>query len=386
MSNDAKKIIIISPAFPYRGGIAATSDRLAKAYMLRGEEVEIWTYKLLYPKVLFPGKSQFLDPEKHEPPKNICIKRKISTINPLNWIRIGRQLKKAAPDQVIVRYWLPFLGPSLGTILRIGKRPESQFTGLIDNVTPHEKRPGDDVLSRYFYKRLNGFLVMARKGIIDLKERFHITENVRYSPHPIFDIYGAPIDQKEALNYLKLDPSYRYILSFGLIRKYKGLDWLIEAFATFSKTQPNYKLIIAGECYDEWSDYQKLIDQYELQDKIIHFDQFIPDQEVKYYFSAADFLALTYKTATQSGVTQIAYSMNLPILVTNVGDLAEMVPDGRVGIVTSPDVRSIIEGLKKVAQPEHLPAYVKGIQEEKKRFEWKMLCDNLDALAQPKSQ
>lgn len=380
MSKPSNKIIIIAPAFPYRGGIAATSDRLAKAYMDRGDEVEIWTYKLLYPKVLFPGKSQFLDLTKHVAPEGVRIFRKISTINPFNWIRVGRQLKKAQPDKVIIRYWLPFLGPSLGTILRFGKRKSSNFVGLIDNVIPHEKRPGDDSLSKYFYKHLNGFLVMAKKGIINLKERFQILENIRYSPHPLFDIYGQQLSKNEAAQHLKLDPHKRYILSFGLIRKYKGLDWLIQAFAEFSKDHPEHHLLIAGECYDDWTIYQSLIDEKGIVDRIIHFDHFIPDQEVKYYFSVADFLALTYRTATQSGVTQIAYAMHLPILVTDVGDLAEMVPNDKVGLVVKPTIKEIENGLNILSDQENLNRFRAGIQEEKKRFEWDTLCDNLDAL------
>ncbi|MGB1103182.1 MAG: glycosyltransferase [Crocinitomicaceae bacterium] len=380
MSKSAKKIIIISPAFPYRGGIAATSDRLAKAYLDRGEDVEIWTYKLLYPKVLFPGKSQYLDLDQHKAPEGIKILRKISTINPFNWLKVGRQLKKVQPDLVIVRYWLPFLGPALGSILRFGKSKSSRFIGLIDNVIPHEKRFGDDALSNYFYKRLDGFLVMAKKGVIDLKERFNITKNVSYSPHPLYDIYGKQVSKEEAISKLNLDPNNKYILSFGLIRKYKGLDWLLTAFAEFAKEHPNYRLIIAGECYDEWADYQKIIDDKNIGDRIIRFDEFIPDKEVKYYFSAADFLTLTYRTATQSGVTQIAYSMHLPIFVTNVGDLAEMVPNDKVGLVVEPVISSIVNGLSKMAVEEELKKYRMGVINEKKRFEWDTLCDNLDAL------
>ena len=227
---------------------------------------------------------------------------------------------------------------------------------------------------------------MAKKGIIDLKERFDITQNIRYSPHPLFDIYGEQVEKIKACQKLGLDPSVNYILSFGLIRKYKGLDMLLKAFANFSDKQPNHKLIIAGECYDDWNEYQTLIDQLELKDKIKRFDLFIPDNQVKYFFSAADFLALTYRTATQSGVTQIAYTMDLPILVTNVGDLAEMVPNDKVGKVTSTEIKEITQGLLEMSNPLNLDHYVQGIQEEKKRFEWSALCENLDLLAKQKQQ
>ncbi len=380
-ANTSEKIIIISPAFPYRGGIAATTDRLAKEYTNRGEEVEIWTYKMLYPKVIFPGKSQYLDLTKHKAPEGITIHRKISSVNPFNWIKVGRQLKKANAKKVIIRYWLPFLGPCLGSIVRFAKNSKTKFVGLIDNVSPHESRFGDKSLSKYFYKKLDGFLVMSKKGIQELQDKFQIKNKITYSPHPLFDIYGKPMDKTEACAQLSLDPNLNYILSFGLVRKYKGVDLLIKAFKDFSAIHPNHRLLIVGECYDDWSNYQTVIDELNLNEKIIRFDLFIPDNEVKFYFSAADFLALTYRTATQSGVTQIAYSMELPILVTNVGDLATMVKDGIVGRVVPPGNNdAIIDAMAQMSTPNQLEAYKKGITLEKKRFEWSVLCDNLDQL------
>ncbi len=213
------KIILISPAFPYRGGIAATTDRLAQEYAKRGQPVEIWTYKVLYPKLIFPGKSQYLDREKHQPPEGITIKRKISAVNPANWIKIGKQLKKEQAALVVIRYWLPFLAPALGTIIKYAKNGTTKFVGLIDNVSPHEARKGDKTLSNYFYKKLDGFLVMSKKGITELKEQFNVTNPVHYSPHPLFDIYGTPVSKTAAAAQLNLDPSKRYILSFGLVPK-----------------------------------------------------------------------------------------------------------------------------------------------------------------------
>jgi glycosyltransferase involved in cell wall biosynthesis len=380
-ANTPEKIIIISPAFPYRGGIAATTDRLAKEYIERGEIVEIWTYKMLYPKVIFPGKSQYLDLEKHNAPEGITIHRKISSVNPFNWIKVGRQLKKANAKKVLIRYWLPFLGPCLGSIIRFAKNGKTKFVGLIDNVSPHESRFGDKMLSKYFYKRLDGFLVMSKKGIDELKGKFKIQNKITYSPHPLFDIYGEPLSKEEACEKLQLDSNLNYILSFGLVRKYKGVDLLIKAFKSFSSENPNHRLLIVGECYGDWETYQSIIDELDLNDKIIRFDLFVPDNEVKYYFSVSDFLALTYRTATQSGVTQIAYSMELPILVTDVGDLATMVPNGKVGrVVEAANNQAIVDAMSEMSSPDQIVHYKKGITEEKKRFEWSVLCDNLDQL------
>lgn len=379
MATSPQKIILISSAFPYRGGIAATTDRLAQEYHKRGDNVEIWTYKLLYPKIIFPGKSQYLD-EGHSAPEGITIHRKISSLNPFNWIKVGRQIKKHQADKVIIRYWLPFLAPCLGTIAKIGKTKTNKITCLVDNVIPHEKRFGDKFLSSYFFKKMDGLIVMAEKGKTQLEEIFKIKKEIRYSPHPLFDIYGDKVSKQLACAHLNISAEHNYILSFGLVRKYKGVDLLIQAFDTIKNDFPNHKLLIAGESYDNWQDYQDLIEQLQLNDRIIRVNEFIANEEVKYFFSAADYLALTYRTATQSGVTQIAYSMETPMLVTNVGDLANMVKTGIVGQVCESSTAEIAAALSKMNSPENLSNYRAGVQEEKKRFEWSVLCDNLDAL------
>ncbi|MEX1000526.1 MAG: glycosyltransferase [Crocinitomicaceae bacterium] len=380
MENRPQKIIIISPAYPYRGGIAATTDRLAQEYLSRGEEVEVWTYKMLYPKLIFPGKTQFVNTDIQAPPSGVTIKRKINAGNYLNWIKVRKALKKAAADKVIIRYWIPFLAPCLGTIAHFKRPPHTKVICLADNVIPHEKRRGDTILSRFFFRKMDGFVVMAKQGIEQLEQIFHIKKPIIYSPHPLFDIYGTPVSKKEAAKELGLDPDTPFILSFGLVRKYKGVDLLIESFAHFSKNHPQHKLIIVGECYDDWSVYQQLIDKHHLQDKIVRVDQFIPDEKVKYYFSIADFIALTYRSATQSGVTQIAYSMELPMLVTAVGDLSNMVKSGTSGLVCETDIPSITDALETLSKEENLALYRKGVKDEKKRFSWSTLCDNLDRL------
>lgn len=379
MASSQKKLIIISTAFPYRGGIAATSDRLAQEYVKRGDLVEIWTYKMLYPKFIFPGKSQYLE-AGHEAPAGITIHRKISSLNPFNWFKVGRQLKKSQADQIVIRYWLPFLAPCLGTIAKIAKTKSNKILCLVDNVIPHEKRFADTFLSRYFFKKMDGFIVMAENGKTQLQEIFNIKKKITYSPHPLFDIYGDKLAKIDACKKLNLSAEYNYILSFGLVRKYKGVDLLIQAFATIKDDFPKHKLLIAGESYDNWDDYQSIIDRLELNDQIVRVDSFIANEEVKYFFSIADFLALTYRTATQSGVTQIAYSMELPMLVTNVGDLPNMVTDDLVGKVCANDIESIASALRVMCIKENLDRFEQGVREEKKRFEWGVLCDNLDAL------
>ena len=221
---------------------------------------------------------------------------------------------------------------------------------------------------------------MASEGVDQLKEQFAITKPIKYSPHPIFDIYGDAVEKLDACKKLNLDASFKYILFFGLVRKYKGLDLLLEGFAKFSSDQPNFKLLIAGESYDDWSTYQKIIDDHQLGEKIIRINSFIADKDVKYYFGASEFLALTYHSATQSGVTQIAYSLNLPMLVTDVGDLPNMVKHDAVGQVCKKNSTAIANGLATISNQENINRYRKNILIEKIRFEWSTLCDSLDNL------
>ena len=376
----SEKIILISPAFPYRGGIAATSDRLAQEYLKRGADVEVWTFKMMYPKFLFPGKTQYQE-EGTPGPEGIKIIRKISSVNPFNWFKVGRDLKQSGASKAIIRFWLPFFGPCFGNIARIGKKGGVKIICLADNVVPHEARKGDKFLSKYFFKRVDAFLVMAEKGIAQLKETFNYRKPIIYSPHPLFDVYGDPMSKEKGCKHLNISPEFDYILSFGLIRKYKGVDLLLEAFASVKDQLPNQKIILAGEAYDDWSDYQAIIDKHKLNERIIRFDKFIANDDVKYFFSAGDYLALTYRHATQSGVTQIAYTMNLPMLVTNVGDLMNMVPNGKVGLVCENDIKSIANALIDMSNKANLSSFVTGIEEEKKRFEWGRLCDNLDKLS-----
>jgi glycosyltransferase involved in cell wall biosynthesis len=371
---------LISTAFPYRGGIAATTDRLALEYQKQNIPVEIWSFKMLYPGFLFPGKTQFHDEKINHAPAGIKIERKISSLNPFNWLKVGRQLRREKNCTVVIRFWIPFLAPCLGTIARIGKTPDKKIICLADNVIPHERRLGDKLLSHYFFKRIDGFVVMAEQGLTDLKQHFQLSTPAVYSPHPVFDIYGDPVSKKEACEKLKLDAETKYILFFGLIRKYKGLDLLLESFSVFSKNHPDYKLIIAGEAYENWAIYQKIIDDHQLADKIVRMDSFIANHEVRYYFGASEFLALTYHHATQSGVTQIAYSLDLPMLVTNVGDLANMVKHDYAGQVCESNTASVIKAMDAMASDQTIERYKAGVKAEKVRFEWSYLCERIDKV------
>ena len=371
------KITIIGPAFPYRGGIATFSERLAQQLQSEGHEVKIHTFRVQYPNFLFPGKSQY---SEEAPAYDLNIERSVHSMNPFNWIATGKKIRKEKPDLVIVKYWLPLMGPCLGTILRFVKKdPEIKIIGFIHNMIPHEKRPGDNLFSKYFVKPIDAFISMSKSVLDDIRE-FDTGKPKKLTAHPIYDNFGEIVSREEALAKLKLDNKFRYILFFGLIRDYKGLDLLIEAYANEHIDKSRIKLIIAGEYYSNKELYQNLIAQHRLEEHIIQVDRFIPNSEVADYFNACDLVAQPYKSATQSGVTQIAYHFNKPMLITRVGGLEEICPDGKVGYVVAPDAEEIAKGIHRFFNNTNQEEMVSNLITEKQKYSWSALTEKIYAL------
>ena len=379
-------VVIIGPAYPLRGGLASFDERLAREFQQQGDLVSIYTFSLQYPSFLFPGTSQY----SSEPaPKDIDIKVRLNSVNPLNWIKVGNELRKLKPDLIVVRYWLPFMGPCLGTILRrVKKNNHTKIICIADNVLPHEKRFGDKQFTGYFLKPVDAFITMSEKVMHDLRLFTH--KPARQVVHPLYDNFGQKIDKAEARKYLDLDPAGKIILFFGFIRNYKGLDLLLEAMSVLKQTSnikrqtSNIKLLIAGEFYEDRKPYDDIIAKYDLASSLILRTNFIADSDVKYYLSAADFVIQPYRKATQSGVTPLAYHFEKPMLVTNVGGLPALVPDGKVGLVAEPNPGSIaekIEELYQLGEEYFLPA----LKEEKKKYSWNILVDTIKELAELKS-
>lgn len=223
-----KKILIIGPAWPLRGGLSTYNQILAGEFQKLGYDVSILTFKLQYPSFLFPGKTQY---SSDSPPQDLKIDIKINSVNPLNWIITGLKYRKLKPELVVVRYWLPFMGPCLGTISRIIKsNKKSKIVAITDNVIPHEKRIGDTIFTKYFLNSCDGFVAMSKSVLSDLN-KFIKSKPALFNPHPIYNSFKNPVSKSEACNILKLDPTFNYLLFFGFIRAYKGLDLLLEAFA-----------------------------------------------------------------------------------------------------------------------------------------------------------
>jgi glycosyltransferase involved in cell wall biosynthesis len=361
------KIISIGPAYPYRGGLASFNDRLAQQFSSEGHDVVLITFSLQYPKLLFPGKTQYTDGPQ---PGGIKISRLINSINPINWIKTGFKIKNQKPDVLLIRFWLPFMGPCFGTIARIAKlNRHTSVICIFDNVIPHEKRFGDSLLTRYFTRCIDGAIVMSQTVLNDLR-KFRDNIPVKLSLHPLFDNYGMPVERNKALALLKLDTTNFYILFFGFIRAYKGLDLLIEAFSDKRLRERKLKLVIAGEFYEDDTPYRDLIKSLNLEDDIIFFDHFIKDSEVPLFFSIADLVVQPYKTATQSGVTQIAYYFEKPMLVTDVGGLREIVQDGKCGYVVKPEPKLIADAITDFFFNDRKAIFTEGVRQEKEKFSW----------------
>lgn len=368
------KIAIVGPAHPYRGGLASIMETMAREYQQRGYKVNILTFTLQYPSLLFPGKSQTVETPA---PQDLNIERCVSTINPLSWWRVGRRLRRERPDIVLMKYWTPFMAPCFGTIARLArKNKHTKVICQIDNVEPHEHHLTDRMFNRYFLRSVDGFIYMSEQVHGELEA--YTSAPALFSPHPMFEHFGERVERTEACKKLGLDPSQRYALFFGLIRDYKGLDTLLEAWARFRRS--GHKLLIAGEFYASRDKYIELIKRLGLEDEIILHDHFVPDSEVRNYFSASDCVVLPYKTATQSGVTQIAYNFCTPIIVTRVGGLAEIVPDSRVGFVVESSVDGVLDGLERIYADGQLEAFAEAMTEERKRFSWEAMCDRIEEL------
>ena len=364
---EKKRIIIVGPAYPYRGGIADFNERLAYEFQREGHEVKTITFTLQYPSFLFPGKTQYATGPA---PEGLSIVRKLNSVNPFNWIKIGREIRRARPDMVMIRFWLPFLAPCLGTVARIVRRDKHiKVVGLLDNVIPHEHRIGDRIFARYMIKSLGGYVAMSEAVLNDAKS-FDATKPLALTPHPLYDNFGAKVSREKALAHLGLDADTRYILFFGLIRDYKGLDLLLRAFADKRLRDKKVKLIVAGEFYSNAALYEQLEKDLELTEHIVWYKEFIPADQVRYFFAAADIVAQPYKTATQSGITQIAYHFERPMLVTNVGGLAEIVPHGKVGYVVEPNAEDIAEALVDFVENRTEEDYREGIMQEKAKYAW----------------
>jgi glycosyltransferase involved in cell wall biosynthesis len=378
----SRSVVILGPAYPLRGGgITTFNQRLARAFLDDGYDCVIYSFSLQYPGFLFPGKSQYsTDP----PPEGLTILSRINSVNPFSWWAVGEELRRRRPDILVVRYWLPFMAPALGTILRrVRKNRHTRIIAITDNVLPHEKRPGDIAFTRYFLRACDGFITMSEKVMQDLRT-FQPDKPARLVAHPLYDNFGEPISRTVARERLRargiaIDDTEPILLFFGFIRKYKGLDILLAAMADPRIRTKGIRLLVAGEFYEDVKPYRELISRLGIADRLLLHTEFVPDSEVRDYLSAADGVIQPYRSATQSGVTPLAYHFEKPMIVSDVGGLAALVPHEKAGLVARPEPAAMAEAILRffaLGAAHFLPT----LRAEKEKYSWSRLVEAIETL------
>lgn len=364
------RIAVLSCFPPYRGGISQFNTSLYKE-LSRENTVAAFNFRRQYPEFLFPGKTQYIE-DGSEPPFGTV--RILDTANPFSYISSARTIRAWKPDLLLMRYWMPYFAPSQGYVARHAGSG-CKVISILDNVVPHESHFFDRPLTSYYLKGNDGFVVLCNAVRDDLLRMLPDARHI-VSPHPIYSNFGEKVPSGEARMKLGLDPKMKTLLFFGLIREYKGLDILIEAFSTLDES---YQLLIAGEAYGSFDKYRKLIDASRNRSRIHVFDRFISDSEVADFFCASDLCVLPYRSATQSGISSIAYHFDLPMVTTAVGGLREMIGDSGTGIVTeSITPEAVHEAIVRYFSDDSIRrGCIDAIGREKERLSWKRFCTRL---------
>ncbi|MCF8464130.1 MAG: glycosyltransferase [Flavobacteriales bacterium] len=374
-----RKCVIIGPAFPLRGGIAQLNESLSQEFAKQGIENTIFSFYLQYPSFLFPGTTQ-KETNDRLGPEGVDVRSTISSINPISWLLTVQKIAQLKPDFIVVRFWLPFMGPCLGTICKwLRAKLDVQVIGILDNVIPHERRIGDRLFTKYFLNQCDSYVAMSSSVMEDLNQ-FNQNKPRKLLYHPIYDHFGEKVEKEIARKHLHVSDESKVVLFFGIIRKYKGLELLLEAISKMDNRE-NLKLIIAGEFYEDRTKYDRIIKQLGIENNVIINAGFVDKFKVRYYFCAADIVAQPYLSATQSGVTQIAYHFHTPMLVTNVGGLPEMVPHGKVGYVSEVSAESVASCLNSFFQEGKKAEFEANITKEKERFSWSHFAIEIEKLA-----
>lgn len=373
-------IVIIGTAYPLRGGIAHFNALLAR-HLKSHHQVATITFKRQYPAVLFPGKTQ---EEQGTAPGDISpAPQLVDSINPLNWITVARRVRSMNPDLIIFKYWLPFFGPCFGTIAKLAKRgTAAKVLYICDNIVPHERRPGDLTFTRYAFQQADSFIVQSDAVERDLNRLFP-GSRYRKVAHPVYENFGSTIPKPEARKALGISAK-KVILYFGYVRPYKGLMVLFDAMKRIaSASQPGEILLLAvGECYDDETAYRSYLRENGLESVVRFVPEYVPSDRVADYFGAADVVVLPYKSATQSGIVQIAYNFEKPVIATDVGGLAEVVKDGRTGFIVPPnDPQRLADAVTRYYDEQREEEFVGNVRKEKLKYSWANLVDAIEDLA-----
>jgi glycosyltransferase involved in cell wall biosynthesis len=368
------KIAFLSVFYPYRGGISQFNACVYRA-LEKANEIKAFNFSRLYPGLFFPGKSQFVN--HSDTADKIPSLQILDSINPFSFSKTFKEIEKFKPELLLIDFWMPFFAPCFGHISNKLRQKGIKSISILSNVIPHEKKPGDILLTKYFLNRCDGFVVLAesvRKDLITLKP----DSVYRIHPHPNYEHFGNKISKDKAREILDIPKDKKVVLFFGLIRKYKGLDLLIKAIG---ELPDGYYLLAAGEVYGKEDEYLNLIDQYGLKNRVKFINQYISDNDVAKYFSAADVCVLPYRSATQSGIIGVSYHFGLPVITTDVGGLREVIePFGTGTVIRMADVELLKQSIVEYFDNKLFNEYSANIDKFKQKYTWDSLAIEIKEL------
>jgi glycosyltransferase involved in cell wall biosynthesis len=372
------KIVIISTAYPFRGGIAHYVSLLYQHLSAR-HDVTIITFKRQYPSFLFPGKSQIETGNDGIAVPSVQI---IDTLNPITWYKAGVAAARQKPDLIIFKYWMPFFSPAFAIAARVAKkRSGCKVLFICDNVIPHEHTPLDKILTSWLFKIGDFYIVQSKAVERDLLATVK-GAIYRFVPHPVYEIFGNPVEKQMARKEIGIEEDEKVALFFGYVRKYKGLHVLLEAVKDALR-EIKFKLLVVGEFYDDEGSYRAQIARLGLGNEVLVRSDYIPNHEVAKYFSAADVVVLPYIDATQSGIVQIAYNFEKPVIATDVGGLAEVVVNGKTGIVVPPNsADELARAIIRFFSENLAERFSKEVAEQKKLYSWDNMVRAIEEMAE----
>lgn len=374
------RIAVVGPVHPYRGGIAHFTEMTVQVLAERGHDVRPVSFARQYPELLFPGETQF-EPDDDAPPVVQGAPRLLDPINPVSWLRTAWHLREIDPAAVVFQYWMPFFAPAYGLVARILRWGGIPSVAIVHNALPHERHFGDAWLSRFFLRACKGHVVMSDAVADNLRSLRRSDAGVRCIEHPVYDRFGDLVPRAEARAALGLPPDTPVLLFFGFVREYKGLHVLLKALPEMLESVPDLQLVIAGEPYDDPERYHQLIEANDLYEHVRWDDSYIPSEEVPHYFGAADLVVQPYVSATQSGVAQIAYHFETPMVVTDVGGLAEVIPHETAGFVVPPeDPAALAEAVVRYFNEQWAERLVEGVREQKRQYAPERLAEAIEDL------
>jgi len=370
-------LVIVGTAYPLRGGIAQYTALLSRALSGRGHHVRVLSFKRQYPSFLFPGKTQR---DEGRPLVPVRAEALLDSVSPLTWIRAFFRLKKMRPGAVIFQYWMPFFAPCYAALSFLSKRfLGARILTLCHNILPHEKKPADTLLTRLGLRFSDRFIVQS--GQVQ-EELLTVRPGAAYLkiPHPVYEFFPPAMPKRKARDLLSVRET-RVMLFFGYIRAYKGLRHLLAAMPSILKRM-RVRLLVCGEIYEGRDELFGLADRPGIRDRVSFHDRFIPNEDVAAFFCASDVVVLPYESATQSGIVQVAYHYDRPVIVTSVGGLPEMVPDGRTGFVVPPrDPEAIADAVMRFYSEKREAAFSRNIRIEKRKYSWDRMAEAVEALA-----